>query len=539
MNSIAQDSGDEIAKTATTSTTGSDPSKGSDISKDAATDQQKRSEQDAAQRRRAAEGADAAEQGRAREVGSSTLADTWHGGGGADRRLLVIALDGATPELALGAWRTQLRTIELLTERGLRGRLRSSTPWASLPAWLSLFSGLDPGQLGVYAPAQRPNRSYAAPIRVDSRAVRASRVWETLGRAGKRVAVLAVPATSPVAPINGQIIGDQADTAPASFQRQVELWRSDEPASQPAGGDDLDRIIGNAYSQAEQRFRLARRMLARTSYDCFVLYDSGIATVQRALWHALDVTHLRYRPGHPFATAISAFYQFIDEQIGDLLELVDDQTIVAVVSACGAQALDGELALNDWLIDQGELRLLAAPARPTPLAECAVDWAGTRAWAADNGTIYLNLAGREPHGAVPADQAAALLASLAARLQALRLPTGARADAPAFDARRPAELYSTVSGIAPDLLLIGREPGWRTSAIVGQRNTWLTAQADALDSACDSPDGMFVLYDPQQPGGGRELDGATIYDIVPTLLALFDVRPGPHARGQVLTTRAL
>jgi arylsulfatase A-like enzyme len=50
---------------------------------------------------------------------------------------------------------------------------------------------------------------------------------------------------------------------------------------------------------------------------------------------------------------------------------------------------------------------------------------------------------------------------------------------------------------------------------------------------------MFVLYDPQQPGGGRELDGATIYDIVPTLLALFDVRPGPHARGQVLTTRAL
>ncbi len=505
--------------------------------------QQDRAARDrAAAKQRAAAGAQAAsgaELGQAREVGASETTQEWYvGGGGSGRRLLLIAIDGATPELALGAWRSQLRAFALLSERGLYGPLRSGTPWDRFTSGLSLFTGLNQGQLGLYGPELRPNHSYAAPLPATSRAVQASRLWELLSRHGYRVGVVGAPASTPPATLNGHLLaGDfgsgEIVATPASFGRQVAQWLADEP-DLPPSGDALDRLIGQAYTQSERRFRIARRMLARESYDCFVLCDDGIAQVQRLLWHTIDVTHLRHTPDQPLADTISAFYRFISDQIGELLELVDDNTVIALVSACGAQALDGELALNDWLIAEGELRLRVAPASPSPLAECEIDWAATRAWAGANGAIYLNIAGREPEGCVPADEADRLLASLSDRLQALRSPQAPGADGALVSAYQPGALYGAAQGIAPDLLAICTQPGWRTNALVGHASPWLSARADELDAACDSPRGLVALYDPQQPAGGRQIEHATIFDLLPTLLGLFDTPVPARARGQNL-----
>jgi predicted AlkP superfamily phosphohydrolase/phosphomutase len=548
MSNVHADSGDDTAITTTTTTTGAPRPK--DTGKDAAapprTAQKRRRDRarDAAEQTGAGRAAAGnAEAGHAREVGAGETFVAWSGddgGGPAGRQLLLIGLDGATPELAIGAWRTELRTIEMLTNRGLRGRLRSSTPWSSVPAWQSLLTGQDPGRLGIYGAERRVNHSYAAPLPIDSQAVRAARIWDVLGRAGHTVGVVGAPATTPAPRVQGHLIADRLGDAalatyPPALARQVALWLADDPPAAPATGDEIDRIVGQAYARTEQRFRLARRLLARNSYNCFVLCDDGIAQVQRALWHTLDVTHQRYSSGHPFAGLISAFYRFVDDQIGELLEYVGDDTVVAIGSAAGAQALDGELALNDWLIAEGELRLLEEPARPTPLAECAVDWANTRAWAGDSGAIYLNLAGREPQGAVAPDQAEPLLASLAARLRELAPPgQTAPAAGAALEVYRPSQLYSLVEGVAPDLLVVPQLPGWRTTALAGHGTSWLSTNTFELDSACESPDGFLILYDPLDPGGGRELAGATVYDVTPTLLSLF-AEPAPaRSRGRVL-----
>ena len=197
------------------------------------------------------------------------------GGGGRPRRLLLIGLDGATPELALGAWRTELRTLHMLTDRGVRGRLRSSTPWASLPAWLSLLSGQDPGQLGIYSTTLRQQHSYAAPAPPDSRAIREPRLWDILGAAGKHVGVVGAPATTPAPQVHGHLIGDQitADGSaiyPPALRQQVATWLEDDLPPRLADDDDIGQIVGGAYARTEQRFRLARRLLARDTYDCFI-----------------------------------------------------------------------------------------------------------------------------------------------------------------------------------------------------------------------------------------------------------------------------
>src|SRR6185295_13949945 len=71
----------------------------------------------------------------------------------------------------------------------------------------------------------------------------------------------------------------------------------------------------------------------------------------------------------------------------------------------------------------------------------------------------------------------------------------------AVEAYRPAALYSTVRGVAPDLLAVCTRPGWRPSPLIGRGSLWVHTGAAPMDAACESASGLFVLYDPHNPGG--------------------------------------
>jgi predicted AlkP superfamily phosphohydrolase/phosphomutase len=66
------------------------------------------------------------------------------------RRVLVIGLDCAAPELVFTQWRDELPTLRRLMERGMWGRLKSCTPPITVPAWMSMMTSKDPGTLGIY-----------------------------------------------------------------------------------------------------------------------------------------------------------------------------------------------------------------------------------------------------------------------------------------------------------------------------------------------------------------------------------------------------
>jgi predicted AlkP superfamily phosphohydrolase/phosphomutase len=474
---------------------------------------------------------------REREVGAPLEADEYValGGGGRPRRLLLIGLGGAERDLVLGAWRSGLRTLDLLAERGHWCRVRGAWPPDGASAWASLLSGLDPGQSGIYGPRRRLSYSYDPAAPIDSRAIRDPRLWDIIGALGKHIGVVGAPATTPAPPVHGHLVGDRSlpggapATFPASLAQQVSAWLGEvalppsDPGHEPADGQNLDRLIQAAYARAEQRFTLARRLLARDSYDCFVLIDDGIAAIQRVLWDSFDTAHPRYTPDSPFAGTVGSFHRFVDDQLFELLELVDDDTVVAVVAPGGMQALHGELALNEWLIAQGDLALRYQPPGVVALDRCEIDWERTRAWAGEAGAIYLNVAGREPLGNIPAGEAEIVRAELAERLRALLDADGR----PLLEVHRPEALYATTLGVAPDLIAVSARSGWRTTAAVGQ-GVWSESRAGEdhdsaarMDAACETSDGFLLVYDPRNLGGGRQLDDATIYDIVPTLLALF------------------
>ena len=76
------------------------------------------------------------------------------------RKVVVIGLDCATPQLLFDRYRGQLPNLERLMARGTWGRLRSCDPPITVPAWSVMMSSKDPGTLGIYGFRNRCDYSY-------------------------------------------------------------------------------------------------------------------------------------------------------------------------------------------------------------------------------------------------------------------------------------------------------------------------------------------------------------------------------------------
>ena len=122
------------------------------------------------------------------------------------RRVLLIGLDCAEPSLVFDRFAHDLPTLKRLADGGLWGRLQSSVPCITVPAWMSMMTSKDAGQLGFYGFRNRGDYSYKDLSFATSLSVKEPAVWDILGKAGKRSTVIGVPPAYPPKPINGNLV---------------------------------------------------------------------------------------------------------------------------------------------------------------------------------------------------------------------------------------------------------------------------------------------------------------------------------------------
>jgi predicted AlkP superfamily phosphohydrolase/phosphomutase len=117
-------------------------------------------------------------------------------------RVMVLGLDCVPAALAFGSLGHVMPNLSRLAAAGAHGPLRSTTPPITVPAWACMFSGRDPGEVGLYGFRSRTRGTYELTL-PDSRSIKVKRAWDWLGEAGHRVAVLFVPPGHPPAPVRG------------------------------------------------------------------------------------------------------------------------------------------------------------------------------------------------------------------------------------------------------------------------------------------------------------------------------------------------
>jgi predicted AlkP superfamily phosphohydrolase/phosphomutase len=452
-------------------------------------------------------------------------------------KILVIGLDGAPPEILLEDDR--LTNVRCLMEAGAFGRLESIVPPITVPAWLCMATSRDPGSLGLYGFRNRADRSYEKQTMVDSRAVGDLTIWDQVAREGQRSVIVGVPPGYPARKVNGVSVGCflTPDTARNVYTHPAEVGKTiaglvgDYPVDVTGfRTGDKARMLADIDAMTIKQFTVFRHLLANEDWGYAQFVSIGVDRLQHGFWSHHDPLHVRHDPASPFKDAIRDHYLKLDDEIGRVLELIDDETVVAVLSDHGARRLDGGFCINQWLVDQGLLVLHHRPDQVTPFGKLDIDWDRTTAWSEGGyyARVYLNVRGREARGSVDRADYDRVRDDLKARLEAIEGPDGRPMGSLVF---KPDEVYREVRGVAPDLIVHLGGLAWRSVGGVGYPALHVLEDETGPDDCNHAQHGSFVIA---APGVGPvgEVDGAHLLDMAPTLLELggFDVPPSMQGR---------
>jgi predicted AlkP superfamily phosphohydrolase/phosphomutase len=509
---------------------------------------------------------------------------TAHGG-----KVLVIGLDGATFDL-INPWARDgyLPTFNRLMHEGAHGPLRSTIPPMTAPAWTSFATGTNPGKHRLYDWIAREPDSYRfSPVTaLDGMA---PTIYTLLSQAGRRVCTLNVPMTYPPVPVNGVMVSgmpapstQNTITYPAHLLQDILQAVGDyvlyPDPGQAYSDSGVDAFLDRLYHTTDIRVRAFDYLRERGVWDFAMLVFNGTDTVCHALWKYMDREHPLHDPGRyaKYGSAIRDYYQFIDKYLARIVETLDDDTTLVIMSDHGFGPFHKFIHVNNWLMEQGLMRVrpglrprlkanlfhlgfapmnvynllmqlgLGALKREVVRGQGQgllkrlflsfedVDWSQTQAYSLGNiGQIYVNLAGREPLGRVkPGAEYEQVRENIIARLWELRdRETGEGVVEAVY---RREEIYSGDQvEHAPDILFLPRRLEYFGFGEYEFGSHKIIEAMKRGISGTHRMNGVFLAYG-QAVQPGVQVKDAQIVDLAPTILHLMGEPIPEHMDGGVL-----
>lgn len=440
-------------------------------------------------------------------------------------KICVLGLDCAAPDIIFQDER--LGNIRRLMSMGVYGRLESVVPPITVPAWMCMATSQDPGSLGVYGFRNRKDFSYNGLGFVNSSTIKELAIWDQFTREGREAVLIGVPPNFPPRRIHGVSVGcfltpDPATsdyTHPPEIKAKIHELVGDYAVDVKGFRTDRkDWLKQEVFEMSRKQWQVVRWLLTERKWEYFQFVDIGLDRIHHAFWQYFDNQHINHEPGNPYQDVIPEYYRWLDEQIGSVLEILDNDTILLLVSDHGAQRLDGGFAVNEWLVNQGLLVLDEYPTEVTPFNKLKVNWSKTKVWS-DGGyyaRVFFNIKGREPQGTIPATEYAAFQEEMKRRFEELTDDRGRPLESLVF---KPGEIYLNTRNVPPDLIVHFGGLYWRSIGGVGYGSVHVQENDSGPDACNHAQYGMFLLSSANCPLQGQ-YHGAKLLDIAPTLLDL-------------------
>jgi predicted AlkP superfamily phosphohydrolase/phosphomutase len=445
-------------------------------------------------------------------------------------KLLILGLDCATPQLVFDAWKDDLPNLKSLMDKGCYAKLRSTIPPITVPAWTSMMTSKDAGQLGFYGFRNRKSYDYEDLYFANANYVKEKTVWNYLSRNRMSSMIFGVPQTFPPKPLNGMMVAsfltpskDVDFTYPADLKEELD---------RAAGGnyiidvedfrtDEKDELLKQIYEMTEARFKAIRHFVGKGEFDFGIAVEMGIDRIHHGFWRYFDKTHRLYEPGNKYENAIYDYYRVIDEEVGKTLDACPEDTSVMVVSDHGAKTMIGAICVNEWLQREGYLTLKEQPTERKRLKPDMIDWDKTRVWGEGGyySRIFFNVKGREPNGLIPQEEYEDFRNEIKSKLEAIEDEGGKNIGTVVF---KPEETYKETKNIPPDLVVYFGNLDWRSAGSVGVGAVHLYENDTGPDDANHAEDGIFIWDRPWSEMSEKK-DTFSIYDIAPTILKFFGV----------------
>lgn len=201
----------------------------------------------------------------------------------------------------------------------------------------------------------------------------------------------------------------------------------------------------------------------------FDLFAAGWTTTDRIahmFWRYRDPRHPAYdaSAAKDFGHALEETYQRMDATVGKVMQALEEDDLLIVLSDHGFHGFRKAFSINTWLIRNGYLAVHGQRDPESAYNEAkylqGYDWSRSRAYSLGLGSIFINMKGREGQGIVSPEKVPELISEIRERLMTAR---DSEHDRPLFKAiytREEAYQGGAVKD-APDLQ-VGYAEGYQT-----------------------------------------------------------------------------
>lgn len=419
--------------------------------------------------------------------------------------VLCIGLDAACFEqLSPYLKQNDLPNIQNLLENGVSSPLTTTTPPWTPSAWPSITTGVTPWTHGIYDFYDHTSNE---PKLVSATDLQVPFLWEYLDEADLNSIAINVPVTHPIH--SGATSLVPGYLAP----EDTDIIIDGEPATQSSLSDDY-RIYTQKNDSRETKISenealIDLRVAAAETLDARHDWSFMMVQFQRtdSIFHTM---------GHD-GNAVRRVYQKVDEAIGRLLDLIDEDTTVLVISDHGIHEYKRTFRCNTWLQNEGWLQTSTESARyawgettkPTATEET------TESLSVSNRLLSTTLSTLQTVGVTPQRAEKALsLVGLSEPVRR-RLPDGLILDAAEHVDWSSSEAYCrSVSSLGIRCNVQGRDPDG-----VITPTEFESVRSDIINAlkTVRAPDGTAVfeeVYDRHERHGSDVANEASAPDIV-------------------------
>jgi len=258
------------------------------------------------------------------------------------RDLQIIGLDGCDPIL-LDKWIKEgvLPTFSNIVKNGIFSPLRSTTPPTTFPAWISMFTGKKPGNLGVFDffDMKKTENGYKQNLYTTKR-WSGDYVWDIAGKQDKKIGIINIPFFTPDT-VNGYMLDlHMGSSYPSTFLKDItstmETPKSFNPNILPIKKDEIQRIKENTLLEFDIGKKLRDKIESELFIQVFNVLDSTAHCTS-------NMNILKDR------------YILVDRLLKTYFDFENKNTLF--VSDHGMKKMKKRFYINRWLIDSGFLTI--------------------------------------------------------------------------------------------------------------------------------------------------------------------------------------
>ncbi len=249
--------------------------------------------------------------------------------------------------------------------------LTSSIPPDTIPAWSSLYTGLNPanhGLLSFPSGGSTPAGQHAFTDEPPTLTC-GTTFWDLASASGKRICVLNPYLAYPAWPVNGVMLAlsprdGGLSITPEEYELSLTFPALPRLAERAARRAELRTFYHELVSCTLQQAALGLELLQQESWDLFFLQVNALDIIQHLFWHYSDLSDPAYPGQSEHLTRIQSFYRLCDQIVGEVRAALPATSVLIVVSAYGhGRRSHQRVNLNEWLRRQGLLKVQTRSSR--------------------------------------------------------------------------------------------------------------------------------------------------------------------------------